>query len=407
MTQPIRLAYLVSHPIQYQAPLLRRIASDPTIDLTVLFGSDLSTRPYRDPGFNRDITWDTPLLDGYRHEFLQPLRDTGHISATSPISRGLYARLKFGRFDALWVHGYASLNSLQAIAAAKLLGIPVLLRAESWLADRTRSPLKLAAKRAFFQLLRPAIAAVLPIGTRNAAYWHHYLPNTPQFLMPYAIDNDWFAAQSAAAHTQQLRTDLNLAPNRPIILFASKLQPRKHADHLIAAYRNLLASKMGAPHLASEMWERTTTNTTPYLLIIGDGEDRSRLESLTTDLEGVRFLGFRNQSELPTYFALADVFVLPSRHEPWGLIVNEALASGCPAIVSTDCGCAPDLITPTTGLTYPVGDIPALTAALHRILATPTNLRPTAQHHMTTWSFNEDLAGLKAALAHITLTTNN
>jgi glycosyltransferase involved in cell wall biosynthesis len=382
-----RLAYLVSHPIQYQAPLLRRITSDPAIDLTVLFGSDLSTRPYRDEGFNRDITWDTPLLDGYPHEFLPTLRDNGTISATSPISRGIYTRLKSGRFDALWVHGYASINSLQAIAAAKLLGIPVLLRAESWLADRARSPLKLAAKRAFFQLLSPFIAAVLPIGTRNAAYWSHYLPNTPQFLMPYAVDNDWFATQSAAANTQQLHADLNLTPDRPIILFASKLQPRKHADHLIAAYRALFGAQ---------------PNKTPYLLIIGDGEDRPRLESLASSLEGVRFLGFRNQSELPAWFALADVFVLPSRHEPWGLIVNEALASGCPAIVSTDCGCAPDLITPTTGLTYPVANIPALTAALHHILTTSPALRHTTQHHMTTWSFNEDLTGLQAALTHIT-----
>jgi glycosyltransferase involved in cell wall biosynthesis len=404
MTRPIRLAYLVSHPIQYQAPLLRHIAADPTIDLTVLFGSDLSTRPYRDPGFNRDIIWDTPLLTGYPYKFLPTLRDTGRISATNPISRGLYTRLKSGRFDALWVHGYASINSLQAIAAARLLGIPVLLRAESWLADRIRSPLKLAAKRAFFQLLSPFIAAVLPIGTRNAAYWQHYLPNTPQFPMPYAVDNDWFARQSSSADTQQLRAELNLAPNRPVILFASKLQPRKHADHLIAAYRNLLTSKTGAPHLASEMWEGTTTKTspTPYLLIIGDGEDRPRLEALASGLEGVRFLGFRNQSELPAWFALADIFVLPSRHEPWGLIVNEALASGCPAIVSDDCGCAPDLITPTTGLTYPVGDIPALTAALQHILTTSPTLRPTTQHHMTTWSFNEDLTGLQAALAHIT-----
>ena len=66
----VRLAYLVSHPIQYQAPLLRRIAQEPDIDLTVFFGSDFSVREYNDEGFGVGVKWDVPLLDGYSHEFL-------------------------------------------------------------------------------------------------------------------------------------------------------------------------------------------------------------------------------------------------------------------------------------------------------------------------------------------------
>jgi len=150
LTRNIRLAYLVSHPIQYQAPLLRRIAQEPDIDLTVLFGSDFSLRAYKDTGFGVDVTWDIPLLDGYPSEFLPNLRDTGENSFTSPISHGIYRRLRnpdgSPAFDALWVHGYASINSLQAILAANALGIPVLIRADVWLADRPRSPFKLALK---------------------------------------------------------------------------------------------------------------------------------------------------------------------------------------------------------------------------------------------------------------------
>src|ERR1700743_2241859 len=159
--RPVRLAYLVSHPIQYQAPLLRRIVREPDIDLTVFFGSDFSLRAYRDEGFGVDIAWDTPLTEGYPHVFLKPLRDNGTVSPTSPISRGILKTLT--GFDALWVHGYASINSLQAILAANALGIPVLLRAESWLNDRDRSPLKLFLKRLALRVLRPAIAATLPI----------------------------------------------------------------------------------------------------------------------------------------------------------------------------------------------------------------------------------------------------
>ena len=397
----VRLAYLVSHPIQYQAPLLRRIALEPDIDLTVLFGSDFSVRGYKDRGFGVEVAWDTPLLEGYRSEFLRPLRDTGEVSPTAPISRGIFHRLQqrdgSPAFDALWVHGYASINSLQAILAANALGIPVLLRAESWLADRARTPSRLAIKSAFFKLLSKGISAVLPIGTVNAAYWTHYFgASVPQFLMPYAVNNEYFADLAAAAAPRQheLRTELGLSPERPLILFASKLQQRKHADHLLEAYSRFI--------------ETRTPENRPYLVVVGDGEQRAQLEAQAQQLrlEDVRFAGFRNQSELPRFFQLADVFVLPSRHEPGGLIVNEAMASGCPVIVSTDVGCHADLVTDgVEGCVFPVGDIPALTQALHRVFFSPgsaATMGEAARRRISTWTYEEDIQGLRRALAAVT-----
>ena len=394
----VRLAYVVSHPIQYQAPLLRRIAREPDIDLTVLFGSDFSVRGYKDSGFGVEVAWDVPLLDGYRSQFLPRLRDSGNVSPLSPISRGILRRLHnpdgSPAFDALWVHGYASINALHAILAANALGIPVLLRAESWLADRQRSLSTLAAKHLFLQLLRPAIAATLPIGSRNRDYWAHYFgPDMPQFLMPYAVDNAYFAARAAATDPNQLRAQLNLTPGRPIILFASKLQTRKHADHLLEAYARLCASSPTA---------------VPYLLIVGDGEERASLEARARELalEGVRFLGFRNQSELPGLFALADVFVLPSRHEPWGLIVNEAMAAGCAVIVSDEVGAHSDLVTDgVEGFVFPVGDIDALTSAIARAVSTPEQAQRMGQAataRVTSWDFEADVRGLRQALAAVT-----
>jgi glycosyltransferase involved in cell wall biosynthesis len=396
----VRLAYVVSHPIQYQAPLLRRIAREPDIDLTVLFGSDFSVRGYKDQGFGVEVTWDVPLLDGYRSHFLPRLRDTGTVSALSPISRGILRRLRnpdgSPAFDALWVHGYASANALHAILAANTLGIPVLLRAESWLADRPRSLSTLAAKQLFLRLLRPAIAATLPIGSRNRDYWAHYFgADMPQFLMPYAVDNAWFAQRTAATDPSKLRTELELTLDRPVILFASKLQTRKHADHLLEAYARLCATQPAAGQL-------------PYLLIVGDGEERARLEARTRELalEGVRFPGFRNQSELPAFFALADVFVLPSRHEPWGLIVNEAMAASCAVIVSDEVGAHADLVTDgVEGFVFPVGDIGALTSALTRAVSNPEQtqrMREAARARIASWDFEADIRGLRQALAAVT-----
>ena len=135
------------------------------------------------------------------------------------------------------------------------------------------------------------------------------------------------------------------------------------------------------PTDASSPTERSSER--PYLVIVGDGEQRAQLEAQAQQLglEDVRFAGFRNQSELPRFFQLADVFVLPSRHEPWGLIVNEVMAAGCPAIVSTDVGCHADLITDgVEGCVFPVGDIAALADALRRVFSTADSAAQMGEH---------------------------
>ncbi len=392
----LRLAYLVSHPIQYQAPLLRRIAREPDIDLTVFFGSDFSVRGYQDQGFGVDVKWDVPLVEGYHHEFLPRLRDGMDTGAFTPLSYGIVRRLRRGRFDALWVHGYGTANALHGILAAKSLGIPVLLRAESWLGDRERRGATLAAKTCFFSLLKQTVDCVLPIGTHNADYWRHYLGNEfPQSLMPYAVDNDYFARRSLEAASQRaaLLAELHLNPDRPVILFASKLQKRKRAADLLDAYLRF-APAPGMPR--------------PYLLIVGDGEERPALERKAAEsgLDSIRFCGFRNQSELPRFFDIATVFVLPSQHEPWGLIVNEVMNASRAVIVSSDVGCALDLITDgVEGAVFPVGDIDALTSALHRVLDQPgtaTEMGQRARERISRWSFEEDVRGLRQALEQIT-----
>jgi hypothetical protein len=123
MIRPYRLACLVTHPIQYQTPLFRYLASKAEIDLTVLFLSDISTRQYRDPGFGVDVNWDVPLLRGYRYVFLPCLGRSDRLSSLRPLTHGLYQQLETGRFDALWVHGYAHQALMRAILIARVLGI--------------------------------------------------------------------------------------------------------------------------------------------------------------------------------------------------------------------------------------------------------------------------------------------
>ena len=396
----VRLAYLVSHPIQYQAPLLRRIAEEPDIDLTVFYGSDSSVRGYRDEGFGVGVKWDIPMLDGYKHEFLPRLRDRGTVSVASPLNYGLVRRLR-GRggeaaFDALWVHGYATVNAMHGIVAAKALGIPVLVRAESWLQDRERSGVRLALKKVFLAGLKRMVGGVLSVGTLNTEYWRHYFgDDVAQFLLPYAVDNHYFAqhARDAKAGRASLQAELGLDPARPVILFAGKLQPRKHCDHLIEAYARLSPRAGEEPHAV--------------LVIVGDGEERAALErqASATGFSSIRFCGFRNQSELPRFFDLATVFVMPSRKEPWGLIVNEVMNAARPVIVTDDVGCAPDLIEDgVNGCIVPVGDVSALAEALRCVLETPGKAEAMGQRaleRIQSWSFEEDVRGLRQALAHV------
>src|SRR6202000_355073 len=131
-------------------------------------------------------------------------------------------------------------------------------------------------------------------------------------------------------------------------------------DHLIEAYAQISPSAGVEPR--------------PYLVIVGDGEERAALErqAAASRVTSIPFCGFRNQSELPRFFDLASVFVLPSRHEPWGLIVNEVMNAGRAVIVSDEVGCRPDLIEDgVEGCVFPAGDVAALTDALRKVLATP------------------------------------
>lgn len=175
MDDKVKLAYLVSPPIQHQTPLLRRIAQEQNIGLTVLFGSDFSVRGYRDKGFCIPVKCDMPLLEGYKHEFLAVIRDDARTGVTRPFNYGIFIRLRRdgpraecdSAFDVLWVYGYSTVNVVHAMFSAKALGIPVLLQAESWLREEEKDDSLLLKKQLYFSMLKHLISVVLPLGSQN------------------------------------------------------------------------------------------------------------------------------------------------------------------------------------------------------------------------------------------------
>jgi glycosyltransferase involved in cell wall biosynthesis len=390
----VRLAYLVTHPIQYQAPLLRRIAAEPGIELKVFFASDVTLRKFVDVGFQRAIEWDVPLRDGYDYEVLPHVRRNDRVSFWQPVSYGLSSRLKAGRFDALWIHGYMRWHHWVAMITAKRLGLKVLLRDEATEISIMRSKLRRNLKKLFFAGLRQIVDRFLAIGSLNAAYYRqHDVAGARIFLMPYAVDNAFFQGQASASAVRReaLRHQLGLASGRPVILYAGKLSGRKGPRDLLEAYLQLSPNGRDEPY--------------PYLLYVGDGEQRSELEASagTRGWNSIRFLGFKNQHEIPSFYDLCEVFVLPSRFEPWGLAANEAMNAAKAVIVSHRAGCAPDLVRDgVNGFVFRAGDPTDLMRTLRDAFDNRSRCAEMGRRGLeiiNRWSFEEDVQGLRAALS--------
>lgn len=386
-----RIAYFVSHPIQYQAPLLRRIAAEPEIDLEVFFFSDFSVQEYVDPGFGKAIKWDVPLTEGYKYHFLDTWGPKKRYSwLRQPIAKDIAQQLKEGNFDAVWVHGWFWFCSLQAIMVANRLGIPVLLRGESNGLDEPTEGLKKIFKTAFLKWLFNRVSAFLYVGTLNRQFYEYYgVSQKALFPMPYAVNNEYFQEKAQVAHQnrEHLRESLGLAKGRPIILFSAKLIPKKRPQDVLAAYQLLSADG--------------TTEPEPYLLFVGEGELRPQLEAdaQATGWKSIHFLGFWNQSKLPEMYDLCDCFVLASDFEPWGLAVNEVMNAGKAVIVSEAAGCAPDLVKhQQNGWIFQVGDIKGLAEGMEWTLSHVESAGQRSLEMIQGWSFEDDVAGLKTAL---------
>lgn len=382
----IRLAWLATHPIQYQTPLLRAIAQCPDIDLTAIFFSDFSTRGFVDPGFGRAITWDTPLLEGYRYEFLPGTGgEIRGIKTFQPRVGGLAKRLNRQYFDAVLVQGWNHYGMIKAAWLAKHAGLKVLMRCEATDHVASSTGLKRMLREAAVRFLLNHVDCCLAIGTRNRDFYlKRGFPAERIGYMPYCVDNDHFRSKARTADLGALRAQLTLEQGRPVILYASKFMARKFPDQLLEAYRQLPEPR-------------------PYLVYVGDGEMRASMEDTVHkyQLKDVRFAGFRNQGELPAFYALADIFVLPSINETWGLVVNEAMNAGCAIITTDQVGSAADLVrSGENGFVIKACDVPALTNALASCLV-QERFRDMGERSLEIiqgWGIKENVAGLRHAL---------
>lgn len=384
-----KIAAIASHVVQYQAPFFRFLALCPEIDLTVFFCSNWGLSNYSDEGFGKNVKWDIKLLGDYHSEFLTNISPTPNPSRfLGLINPEIVQKLKDGKFDAVWLHGWASITNLLAMGVAFNCNLPVLLRGESNLLAKP-TPLKSKLRNAVLSLLFKKISCFLAIGTYNAEFYKVYgVPDKKIFFVPYAVDNNFFLSKADELIPQKnkLKEKFNIPINMPVILFSGKLTHVKRPMDLLEAYAQVLKEK------------------DVVLVFVGDGLLRNDLEAFCSkeQLKYVYFVGFKNQTELPELYAIADIFVLPSSYEPWGLVVNEAMCFSLPVIVSDKVGAGGDLVQEgINGFIYPVKDVFLLTEKIKIILSDNELIKKMGKNSkelIKKWSYKEDLEGILKCL---------
>lgn len=348
----LRIGFLISHPIQYFTPIFRELAKQ--CDLTVFFAHRQTAEQQARSGFGVAFDWDVDLLEGYHSKFL---RNVARAPSTDRFfgcdTPGIAAEIAGGAFDGFVVPGWALRSYWQAVQACRRAGVPVFVRGDSQLIGPRGGALRLAKAVAFRKVLR-LFDGFLYVGQRNRDYLRHYGAAADRlFFSPHCVDNDAFRTASDAARRAAPAAG-DAAPVRRI-LFAGKLIERKRPFDVLQAASQVVGR--GVP---------------VEVAFAGSGDLHDALTTAAA-AAGLRahFHGFVNQSELPAVYAAADVIVLPSDgRETWGLVINEAMACGVPAVVSDAVGCGPDLVEPgVTGAVFPLGDTAALAAGIETVLA--------------------------------------
>lgn len=387
-----RLAIVTSHPIQYQAPWFRALARE--IDLCVFFCHRQSAEGQAAAGFGVAFEWDVPLLDGYEHRWLTNVAATPSVDTRSGCDTpGIADALDAGRFSACLVNGWYLKSYRQAVSASRKLGLPVLMRGDSQLKTPRSAALSMAKYVPYRWFLSTQIDAHLYVGSANRAYLEHYGVLAERlFFAPHFVENERFASAAASARAngaaRDLRHEHGIGDDVVIFLFAGKLIDKKRPSDFVAALAQ--AARAGAR---------------VHGLIAGSGplEHELRQQAQATGAP-VAFAGFTNQSRMPLCYAAADCLVLPSDgRETWGLVVNEAMAAGVPAIVSDVVGCAPDLVTPAeTGEIVPLGQIDRLADAIGRMARRSpgevATMSGAVRHRIAQYSCDAATAGTLAAL---------
>lgn len=344
-----RLAIVTTHPIQYNAPLFQELAKRKEIEIKVFYTWSQAANEVLDVEFMRVISWDIPLLNGYDYSFVENKAKTpGNKSFFGIVTPGLIPAIKDWKADALLVYGWNFISHFGVMRYFKKK-IPVYFRGDSTALNDNGIVKNVIRKIVLTQVYR-YIDKAFYVGTHNRDYFlRSGVTASSLVFAPHAVDNNRFSTLTGEqlSKLKELKLALGIENAPLVFLFVGKFIPLKNTCFLLKAF------------IESKFKENV------HLIFVGEGELEEKLKYNSGDEQNIHFLPFQNQSMMPVIYRLGDVLVLPSFSETWGLVVNEALASGLSVIVSNKVGSAPDLVVQgKNGYVFEEGSLPSLVAAM-------------------------------------------
>lgn len=316
-------------------------------------------------------------------------RDTGDRAWRSRLQRQMWRTLDEIKPHVVVVPGWASADAFSALLWCAQTGTPSVVMSESTAWDEKRSPLKEWVKRRLVRLNSAGLAG----GAPHRDYLCQLGLERERVFDGYdAVDNDYF--QRRADEARQSAAGLRVKHGLPekYFLASARFVEKKNLFRLVQAYAGY--RKAAA---ASGLWP---------LVLLGDGALKPALQKLISELHlesWVHLPGFKQYDELPVYFGLAGAFVHASTTEQWGLVVNEAMASGLPVLVANRCGCAADLVKENeNGFTFDPLNEDRLAQLLLKISAEDFPLAgfgARSREIIAAWGPERFAAGLRAAVA--------
>jgi glycosyltransferase involved in cell wall biosynthesis len=323
-------------------------------------------------------------------------RDSGDRRWKQELQRKLWRALDEIKPQAVVVPGWSSADALNALWWCGETNTPAVVMSESTAWDERRVAWKEWIKSRLVKMCVAGLAG----GTPHADYLAQLgLPRDRIFKGYDIVDNDYFALQAAEVRSRESEIKSQLGLPGKYFLASARFIEKKNLFRLIEAYARYreLAQKPEIGNQKSEIWN---------LVLLGDGPLRETLNSQlsTLNLRGhVLLPSFKQYNELPLYFGLASAFVHASTTEQWGLVVNEAMASGLPVLVSNRCGCAQDLVQEgVNGFTFDPCDIEQMANLMLRVsdFRFPiSDFSAASQRIISAWGPERFANGLRDAVA--------
>lgn len=338
-----KLAIITTHPIQYNAPVFKMLSERGNITAKVFYtwGEQVTKRKF-DPGFNKVVEWDIPLLEGYDYEFVENKSNKpGSDHYWGIQNPGLIHLINEWKADAILVIGWNFASHLKVLRHFKN-NKTILFRGDS-VSLREMGFLKSIVRKALLKFVYSHVDYALFVGKNNYNYYIEAGLQPNQLIKAlHAIDNDRFS-ESAEQSKKLIRNQVGISDDQFVFLYAGKFESIKNPEIILEAFK-----KFNGIDDAS-------------LLMVGNGPLENKLKEQAQSLRNVHFLDFQNQKQMPAVYAAGDTLILSSRSETWGLAVNEAMACGVPSIISDTCGCAVDLIIEgKTGYVFQEGNVESL-----------------------------------------------